>query len=442
MKFGIICIVFITVCSLAGPAIALNLLVHPDGSGEYGTIEGAISAAVDGDTVMLTDGVYTGRGNTNLLFLGKKILLFSQSGNPDACIIDVAGEANEIAERGITFDHNEDSLSILKDITIIHGSADAPCPGCEGAGLYVVLSSPTIINVTCRDNYAANGAGIMIAGGSPKITNCRFVNNAAFEGAGFMCLDSAAATMSKCLISGNQSDMRGGGVSIQSYCNLTMINCTISNNISPTGGGIAAWESNYNISNSIISFNGGGASVFAYGASQIAISHSDVFGNAGGDWVDSIGWQQGINGNISANPLYADTSNDDFRLTQNSPCINTGDPNSPHDPDGTITDMGAYYFSQTGTEGDLAPLPLWEIRNYPNPFNAQTTIAYSLQNSGLVRIDIYDLLGRKLQALVNEEQSAGYHQVVWDANNAPSGLYFYRMSADGRTEAKNMLLLK
>lgn len=442
MRFGIICIIFIAVCSLADRAIALNLLVHPDGSGEYGTIGGAIAAAVDGDTVMLTDGVYAGRGNTNLLFLGKKILLCSQSGNPDACIIDVAGEANEIAERGITFTNNEDSLSILKDITIIHGSADAPCPGCEGAGLYVNYSSPTIINVTCRDNYAADGAGIMIVGGSPKITNCRFVNNTAFEGAGFMCLDSAEATVSNCLISGNRSDLRGGGVSIQSYCNLTMINCTVSNNTSPTGGGIAAWESDYDISNSIISFNGGGASVFAYGASHIAVSHSDVFGNVGGDWVDSIGWQQGINGNIGANPLYADTSIDDFRLTQNSPCINTGDPNSPHDPDGTIADMGAYYFNQTGTIGDIAQLPMLEVRNYPNPFNAQTTIAYSLENGGPVRIEIYDLLGRQVQTLINEKQSAGYHQVVWDASDASSGLYFCRVSADARTEGRNMLLLK
>ncbi|UCC78300.1 MAG: T9SS type A sorting domain-containing protein [Candidatus Zixiibacteriota bacterium] len=80
--------------------------------------------------------------------------------------------------------------------------------------------------------------------------------------------------------------------------------------------------------------------------------------------------------------------------------------------------------------------------NYPNPFNSQTTIEYGLPEAGRVRIDIYDLLGRKVETLVDEERQAGRHQVIWDASRYSSGIYFYRIEAGDFVDTKRMVYLK
>ena len=82
------------------------------------------------------------------------------------------------------------------------------------------------------------------------------------------------------------------------------------------------------------------------------------------------------------------------------------------------------------------------FQNYPNPFNAATSIGYRLSDVCHVSIDIYDLLGRRVASLVGREQTPGYHEVVWDASNQASGLYFYGIRAGGYFETKRMLLLK
>jgi hypothetical protein len=82
------------------------------------------------------------------------------------------------------------------------------------------------------------------------------------------------------------------------------------------------------------------------------------------------------------------------------------------------------------------------ITNYPNPFNSSTTIKYILPEPGHVRIDIYDLLGRKVQNLVKEEQQAGTHSIVFDASNLSSGVYFSRIQAGNEIETRPIVLLK
>jgi hypothetical protein len=81
-------------------------------------------------------------------------------------------------------------------------------------------------------------------------------------------------------------------------------------------------------------------------------------------------------------------------------------------------------------------------QNYPNPFNASTTIEYGLPEAAHVRIQIYDLLGRKIETLVEEHKRAGQHQVGWDASGRSSGVYFYRIEAGDNIETKKMILLK
>lgn len=81
-------------------------------------------------------------------------------------------------------------------------------------------------------------------------------------------------------------------------------------------------------------------------------------------------------------------------------------------------------------------------QNYPNPFNARTTIAYFSPDELNITIDIFDLRGRFVETLRHGYQPAGYHRVTWNADEFPSGVYFYRLRAGDYNETKKMILLK
>jgi hypothetical protein len=81
-------------------------------------------------------------------------------------------------------------------------------------------------------------------------------------------------------------------------------------------------------------------------------------------------------------------------------------------------------------------------QNYPNPFNPSTTIRYQLPVASEVKLEVYDVLGKKIATLVNERQSAGSYQVVWNASGLSSGTYFYRLQAGTFVETKKMIMVK
>ena len=81
-------------------------------------------------------------------------------------------------------------------------------------------------------------------------------------------------------------------------------------------------------------------------------------------------------------------------------------------------------------------------QNYPNPFNPVTVIGYQLPISGDVSLKVYDLLGREVTTLVDSQQSAGIHQVKFDASNLASGVYIYRIQAENYVETRQMTLIK
>jgi hypothetical protein len=93
-------------------------------------------------------------------------------------------------------------------------------------------------------------------------------------------------------------------------------------------------------------------------------------------------------------------------------------------------------------EGDKLPNNFSLSQNYPNPFNAQTTIAYSLPTADHVALDVYDIMGRKVVNLLDGEQEAGEHNIVWNASELPSGIYFARLETSGHSENIRMVLLK
>lgn len=81
-------------------------------------------------------------------------------------------------------------------------------------------------------------------------------------------------------------------------------------------------------------------------------------------------------------------------------------------------------------------------QNYPNPFNPSTMIDYSIPKTSLVTIKLYDILGKEILTVVNEEKSAGNYSVQFNGGNLSSGIYFYRMQSGNFVETKKLLLLK
>lgn len=80
--------------------------------------------------------------------------------------------------------------------------------------------------------------------------------------------------------------------------------------------------------------------------------------------------------------------------------------------------------------------------NYPNPFNPTTKIKYAVPKASLVTLKVYDILGREIITLINEEKSPGNYEVEFNATNLPSGVYFYKMQAGSYSETKKMVLMR
>ena len=81
-------------------------------------------------------------------------------------------------------------------------------------------------------------------------------------------------------------------------------------------------------------------------------------------------------------------------------------------------------------------------QNYPNPFNPTTNLQYAISSRQFITLKVYNLLGKEIATLVNEEKPAGEYKVEFIGNNLPSGIYFYELKAGNITQTKKMMLLK
>lgn len=82
------------------------------------------------------------------------------------------------------------------------------------------------------------------------------------------------------------------------------------------------------------------------------------------------------------------------------------------------------------------------MQNYPNPFNPTTTINFAIPKQSVVKLAVYNIIGEKVAELINDEISAGYHSINFDASNLVSGIYFYRLAANDFVETKKLILLR
>ncbi|MBN2570824.1 MAG: T9SS type A sorting domain-containing protein [Ignavibacteriales bacterium] len=93
-------------------------------------------------------------------------------------------------------------------------------------------------------------------------------------------------------------------------------------------------------------------------------------------------------------------------------------------------------------QGNNIPNKFRLEQNYPNPFNPTTTINYSVPENSMVKIKVYDVLGKEIETLVNSEHSVGNYSVEFDASNLTSGIYFYKLITENYIETKKMILMK
>ena len=318
-------------------------LVKADGTGDYPTIQAAIDAATTGIIIELEDGVYTGTGNSDLDYAGKAITVRSLSGDPTLCVIDCVGPVH----RGFYFHLGESPASVVENITIRNGNVtgfgdgggiycdDISSPtirGCIfesnqadlGGGLWIgAFCSPVITDCRFLNNTAAVGYGGGVAGHPPVLTNCHFESNHADFAGGGAGLDyhPSGNTVSSCTFVENSAQY-GAGIALLSMADVSSIeNCTLVGNDGDFGSGIYYHNSTASneIANTIVALNHTGEAIGCVGIAP-TLACSDLYGNAGGDWVGPISGQYGLSGNISEDPLFCDAAGGDYTIKSVSRC--------------------------------------------------------------------------------------------------------------------------
>ncbi|MCK4414669.1 MAG: right-handed parallel beta-helix repeat-containing protein [Candidatus Eisenbacteria sp.] len=338
------------VLSAPWAACATTYLVLPDGSGNLPTIQAAVDAAVTGDTIHLADGTFSGEGNYDILCEGKAITIRSQGDAPSICIIDCQGTSS-LNRRGFEFKGIASPGAVLRGITVTNGHGDM------GGGAVCCWSSAIVAFSNCvfsdsRDESGSAGGGFggggVVSGGGITFTDCRFEGNSATGGGAFAASGEGTVSFERCTFVGNNASLGGGACDFDEGIEAHLTECTFLENSSPDGGALRCWV-NASVSlyrctlvrntatgagSCFLGFAGGSAvldnSILAFGEDTppvhcddpdcAQLSCCDVYGNAGGDWVDGIEGLEGIDGNMSMDPLFCGSSQGDYALHSDSPC--------------------------------------------------------------------------------------------------------------------------
>jgi len=395
-----------------------------DGSLEnpYATIQYGLNNAFNRWEVLVQPGEYI----ENLNFQGRC-----------ATVIAVEGAENTIINGSqlgsvVTFDSYETNEAVLDGFTIVNGQSQL------GGGIYCLFSQPVLRNLVIKDNHAVLGGGIAIMNSELLMQNVLITNN-------------------------SSSNFSGGIHSLNS--DLTLINVTNTYNTSNITGGLCCTNTNLYMINCIFWGNEGIEISFYVSDPQCfaTISYSNLQGGEEGidsNENDTIFW---LVGNIDDDPLFVGAGEYPFSLTEDSPCIDAGTPDTTGlslpefdlagNPRiyGDRIDMGAYEFNGTPVQEELFPEITRLYQNYPNPFNPETVISFSLTEMDAkdAKLGIYNIKGQKVRTLTFPNWSLGtsVFSVTWDGtneNNQPvsSGIYFYKLKAGEQKLIRKMILLK
>jgi hypothetical protein len=446
---------------------------------DYPTIQQGINASYNGDTVLVQPGYYEENINFNghNIVVGSLYLTTGDTSYISQTQID-GGHANSV----VIFDNAEDSTAALIGFMIMNGYAEVGggirCTGADplvayniisnnsvyadgdgfGGGVYCIYSNMKLLGNLIINNVATgplggNGGGIYCGYLTPIIKGNQIINNLGDWTGGGVYFDYCNAIFSQNILANNTATAYGGGILCESS-NPIMRNVTSVYNHSSwgVGGGMFSEASYPVIVNSIF---WGDSSYYVpdeiyYETGHPMVSYTNIYG----------GWYEG-EGNTWVEPYFRNPDQRDFHLMAvecddpyDSPCIDMGNPailDSILDCDwglgDSISDMGAYGGWDSIAVGidkpeDAIPGRYNLSQNYPNPFNASTIIKYQIPRESHVEITIFDILGRRVAVLEEGLKQAGYHQVVWHADDIASGVYLYKIQAGEYINTRQMLLVK
>ena len=314
-------------------------------------------------------------------------------------------------------------------------NASTPSPG---DWYNIVLSDSCIIQYSIIE-YAGqpeppvNSFAIRLSGSSEVLNNIIRHNNVSGIGAMF-----ESSVIRGNLIYDNSSAFFAGAGIYSQWSSAKILNNTIADNNFAGLWLQANSDSLTVINNIIVNNNGVGFQYDQVTGSPFPIAdYNDVWGNT----PNYQNLSPGVH-SISEDPLFVGTG--DYHLTADSPCIDAGDPAYPFDPDGTIADMGAFYYNQTGINDNIIiSTDVYLHQNYPNPFNPETTISFSLESAENVKIEIYNLKGQKIKqySIFNNQSSITWNGTDENNQAVSSGIYLYKLNINGKTEAMRKCLL-
>jgi hypothetical protein len=452
-----------------GPAHAATTINVP---ADHSTIQAAIEAAANGDTVIVAPGTYHERVD----FKGKAIEVKSSAG-PATTTID--GDATGIT---VVFHTQETRASVLRGFTITDGLQPPMQEQLVGGGIAVKDASPTIVgnvvtanvgsgigvvlgspliqdNVITANNTSYDGGGVW-AGASSEVVGNRIEGNVAGQAGGVLVLGTAVVRGN--VIRGNQAvgpvrggggglamwggsvvgnliadntatvgeNVKGGGVLWRGEDSTQLLQNTFVGNNSPTGSAIGDLIGGSTSGNVIV--GPGGVSLVHCSGSPVYFSYNDVF-NGTASKYEGCGNPTGSLGNISADPLFVSPT--DYRLQPGSPAIDAGGSDFGHvasadltggarfsdgDDDGFIEiDMGAYETPRDGIAGSrFHPLPPARILDTrfgvggPGPLGPDGTL--TIQVTGQGGVPVTGVSAVVLNVTVTDTTAPSY-LTVWPA---------------------------
>jgi len=305
-----------------------------------------------------------------------------------------------------------------------------------GGGISIEEANVIISHCLIQHNYCSGsnpisppiGGGICVAFSDPIIEYCTIINNQAESNGGAIGLAKGCnPTITNCTLSSNSTQSEGGGITTLDFSAFTMINTIIEGSL----GGSGIYFENPDLVSIDISYccfhNNDGGSFTGEGPVGLGFV---IFTNNNGDSCDMYH-------NIYYDPLFADPVEGDFHLGEGSPCIDAGDPEFQYDPDGSICEVGAYYFPQTGfhIEENFADN---KLKCYPNPFSTRVTIEYEKAQPG-ISIIVINHLGQIVESVGQGYSQAVNQQYVWNALGMPAGIYFVQVRAGNEVTTRKMI---
>ncbi|MCH2142624.1 MAG: right-handed parallel beta-helix repeat-containing protein [Phycisphaerales bacterium] len=238
--------------TLSNPVWAATLIVDPSDAAAYQTIQAAIDAASNGDTIEVAYNLYTGQGDSVINTAGKAITIRA----PLGATIWGAGQRT-----CISCTSGETAATII-DGFVLHQGHGGSGNNARGGGIHLVNSSPTVQNCDIANCFSTYGGAVRAQNSNATFDNCEISENSAFAGAG-LYLDDFNGSINDCTIEDNQAGGRGGGLAFIGSSNGSMTCCAITNNTATNwnaqGGGIFVASADPAIHNCAISSNSVGS---------------------------------------------------------------------------------------------------------------------------------------------------------------------------------------